>query len=278
MDLTSIEAIERPEGDAALAARMGRFGDGDAWLAGGTWLFSEPQPHLRRLIDLGAVDWSPILADAEGLSISATCTIAELDRFETPGTWQASHLIGKCCRAFLASFKIWNVATVGGNLCMSLPAGPMISLTTALDASFEILGPNGSYRTVQALDFVYGPLENALSPGEILRGIHIPAASLMRPAAFRRISLSPMGRTGALVIGTRAPDGGLDLTVTGATRRPVRVAYDRAWALTTMPATIDTAIPPNLWHDDIHGRPEWRRHMVVQFAAEILAELSEGPA
>jgi len=25
--------------------------EGDAWLAGGTWLFSEMQPHLRRLID-----------------------------------------------------------------------------------------------------------------------------------------------------------------------------------------------------------------------------------
>lgn len=66
MDLTSIEAVERPEGDAAIAARMGCFGDGDAWLAGGTWLFSEPQPQLRRLIDLAAAGWLPISADAEG--------------------------------------------------------------------------------------------------------------------------------------------------------------------------------------------------------------------
>ncbi|MCB1353028.1 MAG: FAD binding domain-containing protein [Rhodobacteraceae bacterium] len=278
MDLTSIEAVERPEGDAAIAARMGCFGEGDAWLAGGTWLFSEPQPQLRRLIDLAAAGWPPISADAEGLFIAATCTIAELDRFEAPGTWQASHLIGKCCRAFLASFKIWNVATVGGNLCMSLPAGPMISLTTALDGSCEILSRSGSSRKVPAVDFVHGPLENALEPGEILRGVYIPAASLMRPAAFRRISLSPMGRTGALVTGTRAPDGGFDLTVTGATRRPVRVAFSYAPALTALRARIDVAIPPDLWHDDIHGRPEWRRHMVMQFAAEIVAELSEGAA
>jgi len=26
--------------------------EGDSWLAGGTWLFSEPQPHLRRLLNL----------------------------------------------------------------------------------------------------------------------------------------------------------------------------------------------------------------------------------
>ena len=38
--------------------------------------------------------------------------------------------------SFLASLKIWNAATVGGNICMSLPAGPMISLTAALEATY----------------------------------------------------------------------------------------------------------------------------------------------
>ena len=62
------------------------------------------------------------------LSIAATCTIAELDALACPPDWLAAPLINQCCRAFLASFKIWKTATVGGNLCMSLPAGPMISL------------------------------------------------------------------------------------------------------------------------------------------------------
>ncbi len=31
--------------------------EGDSWLAGGTWLFSEPQPHLRRLLDLQGFGW-----------------------------------------------------------------------------------------------------------------------------------------------------------------------------------------------------------------------------
>ena len=56
---------------------------GDAWLAGGTWLFSEPQDDLRRLIDLHAYGW-PSLEEEEddaGPSIGATCTIAELDTY-----------------------------------------------------------------------------------------------------------------------------------------------------------------------------------------------------
>ena len=44
----------------------------------------------------------------------------------------------ECCNSFLASFKIWNAATVGGNICMSLPAGPMISLTVALEATYTL--------------------------------------------------------------------------------------------------------------------------------------------
>jgi len=32
--------------------------DGDAWLDGGTWLFSQPQPGVRRLLDLKDFGWT----------------------------------------------------------------------------------------------------------------------------------------------------------------------------------------------------------------------------
>jgi hypothetical protein len=56
VDLNTITEVVRPE--AGLDGVKWR--DGDAWLAGGTWLFSELQPHLRRLIDLQAVGWKPL--------------------------------------------------------------------------------------------------------------------------------------------------------------------------------------------------------------------------
>src|ERR1700722_6995663 len=55
--------------------------DGDAWLGGGTWLFSQPQPRLRRLLDLRAFGWPPLTETDDGLSIAATCTLAELARW-----------------------------------------------------------------------------------------------------------------------------------------------------------------------------------------------------
>ena len=42
MDLNTVTDIARPRRRADLPA----WGDGDAWLAGGTWLFSEPQTSV----------------------------------------------------------------------------------------------------------------------------------------------------------------------------------------------------------------------------------------
>ena len=199
MDLNTINEVARPQ----RREQLPDWREGDAWLGGGTWLFSEPQVHLRRLIDLAALGWQPLRVGGDGLEIAATCTIAQLNAFAGPPDWIAVPLIDQCCRAFLASFKIWNTATVGGNLCMSLPAGPMIALTAALDGICTIWSPDGHERRVAVTDFVTGPQRNVLAPGDLLRAIALPAEALTRRTAFRQISLAPLGRSGALVIGTR---------------------------------------------------------------------------
>jgi CO/xanthine dehydrogenase FAD-binding subunit len=145
MNLNTITALRRPSS----ATEIAEWRDGFAWLAGGTWLFSEPQPATDTLIDLGHLDWATLEASPAGLEIGATCRIAELYRFEAPKGWIAAPLIRACCDALLASFKIWNAATVGGNVCMSLPAGAMISLVAALEGRFTLCRapePRAKYR------------------------------------------------------------------------------------------------------------------------------------
>lgn len=105
MDLNTVVEVR----DARLPAP---WRPGDAWLGGGTYLFSEPQPHLRRLVDLSRTGWTPVELHADGsLEIAATCTIAQLSRFAKTLAAEAAPLFEQCCRAFLASFKIWNMAT-----------------------------------------------------------------------------------------------------------------------------------------------------------------------
>ncbi|KQP03464.1 FAD-binding molybdopterin dehydrogenase [Methylobacterium sp. Leaf99] len=270
MDLNGVTSVITPGTADALPA----WRTGDAWLAGGTWLFSEPQPHLRRLIDIAALGWPPHAVSANGLTLAATCTLADLDRLDLPGAWIAAPLVGRCCRALLGSFKIWNRATVGGNLCMALPAGPMIALTAALDGRCTIRAPDGSERHLTVLDFVLGPQRTALRPGEILRSIALPAAAVTRRTAFRRISLSPNGRSGALLIGTLDRSGALALTVTASTPRPVRIAFDGPPTPEALRAGIAAAIPEADWYDDVHGAPDWRRHVTGLLAEEIRRELA----
>jgi hypothetical protein len=42
------------------ARELGGWQPGDAWLAGRTYLFSEPQRHLTRLLDLSDMGWAPV--------------------------------------------------------------------------------------------------------------------------------------------------------------------------------------------------------------------------
>ncbi|HEY6832915.1 MAG TPA: FAD binding domain-containing protein, partial [Pseudolabrys sp.] len=202
-------------------------------------------------------------------------TIAQIDAFAAPVEWIASPLIDQCCRAFLASFKIWNMATVGGTLCMALPAGPMIALTAALDGVCTIWAADDSERRVPVADFVTGPQRNVLAPGELLRSIDLPASALTRRTSFRQISLSPLGRSAALLIGTRAPrGGGFALTVTASTPRPVKLTFDTMPSSDALRASIAQTIPHDAYYDDVHGLPAWRQHMTLLFAEEIRAELA----
>ena len=269
MDLNTITTVAHPQTRAQLPA----WTAGDAWLAGGTWLFSEPQVHLKRLIDLTDLKWPALTITDKHLSIAATCTVAQLDGLACPSDWLAAPLINQCCRAFLASFKIWKTATVGGNLCMSLQAGPMISLTAALGGVCTIWKAGGGEQRIPVVDFVTGNQRNRLTPGDLLRQIDIGIAALKRRTAYRQISLAPVGRSAALLIGSLDADGTLTLTVTASTVRPIQLSFRRAPDASALGDAIAQQITDDLYHTDIHGRPLWRKHMTLRLAEEVRREL-----
>ena len=235
----------------------------------------------RRLLDLASLGWPPHTVDRGRPDPRGDLH----DRRSSTGwrcrpAWIAAPLVGQCCRALLGSFKIWNIATVGGNLCLALPAGPMIALAAALEATCTIWSPGGrraAPRRRPTSSSARG--DTRCNRARSCADVDIPAAALRRRTAFRRISLSPNGRSGALLIGTRDADGAFALTVTASTRRPVaphlrgaaRARGPGAGASTTRSRTA-------LWYDDVHGRPDWRRHVTRHLAEEIRAELGDAPA
>jgi CO/xanthine dehydrogenase FAD-binding subunit len=249
-----------------------------AVLAGGSWLFSEPQVTTTALIDITSLGWEPLTVcsdvDGSGLSVAATCTLAELAHVEARPGWVAHPLFFQACTALFGSFKVWNVATVGGNICASLPAGPMTSLAAGLDAQVVIWRADGSDESMPATEFVVGNKLNVLRTGDVLRSIEFSAAALASRTAFRKIALSPLGRSGAVIIGRLGTEGEFVLTVTAATLRPVQLRYPELPTAGRLAADVGSI---DAWFTDPHGAADWRRAVSGLLAEQIRAELAADP-
>ena len=125
-------------------------------------------------------------------------------------------------------------------------------------------------------DFVTGNHMNVLQAGELLRSIHLPASALTRRSAFRHCSLTKLGRSAALLIGTSGAAGDLLLTITAATHRPVQISFAHAPSAAELRAAIDAQVTADLWFDDVHGSAAYKRHVTHYFAEQIRAELARG--
>jgi CO/xanthine dehydrogenase FAD-binding subunit len=271
MNLSTITEIKRP----ASYDDIGGWRSGYSWLAGGTWLFSEPQVTVDTLIDLDALGWAPLTVTEAGLDIAATCRVVELHDFKGPPGWRAVPLFRQTIDAFLMSFKIWNAATIGGNVCMSLPAGAMISLTAALEGICTLWPRDGVPRDVSVVDFVTGNHRNVLQTGELLRNIHLPAAALSKRSAMRQVSLTKFGRSAALIIATVGDDGAdFLLTVSAATPRPVQLRFAAFPSAEELRHALEVRLPPDAYFDDVHGSAPYKRHVTHYLAEQIRTELA----
>jgi hypothetical protein len=65
------------------------------------------------------------------------------------------------------------------------------------------------------------------------------------------------------------------LTVTASTKRPVKLTFKRLPDTARLNDAIQQAHPDELYHDDVHGTPFWRKHMTLRLASEIRSELVE---
>jgi len=267
MDLNTVVTITSARDRADLRL----LGDTVAPLAGGSELFADPRVHLTGLVDLHTFGWPALTVTPEGLDIAATCTLSQLAALPAEPGWTAHPLLFACCTALYGSFKVWNVATVGGNLATALPAGPMTSLAAALDAEVLVWRRDGSDELLPAADFVTGNMTTVLGTGDVLRSVHIPAAALRARTAFRKIALSPIGRSGAVVIGRLDRDGRFTLTVTAATVRPVQLRFPALPTAAVLSAGIDGI---DAWFTDAHGAADWRAAVSGVLAEEIRQQLA----
>ena len=183
------------------------WGEGWSWLAGGTWLFSEPQPDIKTLVDIQALGWdeiefinSPNSPSKELLAIGATSPLIKLIEYPWLPEYTAVEAFQGAINALSASLKVVNVATVGGNICLALSVGTVAPIMVALNASYEIWNRQGKSRVVRAKDFQIGSRQTVLQSGELLRRVLIPVENLKWQVDYKRFGIAASDPALAIIV------------------------------------------------------------------------------
>jgi carbon-monoxide dehydrogenase medium subunit len=121
----------------------------------------------------------------------------------------------------VANLRVRNVGTLGGNLCFSDPHSDPATFLLALDAEVESRRGGGATRRLPIGEFVVGPYQTALEPGELLTAIRVPLpASGMRVVHKKfRFHERP-----AVTVTCAVGDGGARIAVGSVGVRPVRAS------------------------------------------------------
>jgi CO/xanthine dehydrogenase FAD-binding subunit len=181
---------------------------------------------LSRVAELAAVD-----AGAEdgavlrlGARVTYTTAIEELAG-ALPGLALAAGTI--------AARQLRNRATLGGALVLADPSSDALAALGAAGAEVELADAAGGTRRVRAIDFVRGPGDPDLRPGELLVALHVPRAR--GPVAFAKVGArNAMARAVcAVAVELDVPARTVAICLAGVAPRAIRAteAEHRAAAL-----------------------------------------------
>lgn len=89
----------------------------------------------------------------------------------------------------IASIRVRNVATIGGNLAHSDPDLDLPPVLAGLGARIVVHGPDGE-RTQEITDFIQGYYQTDLAPNELVKAVHIPIDSSVDGVYLKHRALS----------------------------------------------------------------------------------------
>ncbi len=164
---------------------VGRFPEAKL-IAGGSDLMVQMRKSRRwpaALISLRRVEELTRIEEGARLRIGATVPIRDVAAH--PAVIAGFPALVDSIRGF-GSQQIRNVATLGGNLCNASPGADCAPPLLVYGARVELRDARGT-RELPVEDFVLGPGETALRPGEILTAILLdPPANGTRSAFLRK--------------------------------------------------------------------------------------------
>ncbi len=250
------------------------------FLAGGHSLLPMMKLRLAQppaVIDIGRIaELSGIALEGGTIRIGATTRHGELAASQTlrehcPILAEAAGHIGDP--------QVRNRGTLGGNIAHADPASDLPAVLVALDATVDVLGPNGE-RQVRAADFFVGLLSTALGEDEIITAVHVPFFASGVGTAYLKAEHPASGYAvcGAAAVVTMS--GGVcadtSLAFNGISDIPVSASAVAAALVGTSldDAAIDAAISSHLSVPDplgdVYASGEYRVQLAKVYGARAL--------
>lgn len=177
-------------------------------LAGGTDLtvyLRQKPPWFDRLVDITHIPELKIIEQQDGqIKVGSGVTFTRAAQSDL--LRQVAPLLVQACQS-VGSLQIRNLGTLGGNVVNAAACADSLPPLVCLEAVAHLRGANGD-RRIPVTDFVIGPNQTDLHPGELLThftfqvppaGVRSTFVKLGRRNAqsISRLSMATMGRTSA---------------------------------------------------------------------------------
>ena len=252
-------------------------------IAGGTDVMVElaagTHPVERPFVDIRGVDaLRGIARTRDELVIGALTTYTELRR--SPVVADALPVLAVAA-ATVGAVQIQNRGTIGGNVANASPAGDLLPVLLAADATIELAGPDGE-RTVPAGDFWTGYRQTAGGAHELVTRIRFPLVP-GRQMRYRKVGTRRAQAISKVVIAVAwGRDGtawrGVRIGVGSVAERPIRAVATEAELEGAVPspetaeraaAAIEAEIRPI---DDVRSTAAYRRAVTGRILRRIVLD------
>jgi len=276
--------LHRPRSLEEATELLERYGEDAALYCGGTELLLLLKlgfASFGHLVDLkGIEELRGVRAENGTLAVGAATTHRELER---------SELVLERLPAFaamerrVANLRVREVGTLGGNLCFSDPHSDPATFLLAADAEVECRRGGEAARLLPVADFVLGPYQTALRPGEVLVSVRVPA--LPAGAAVAHAKFAVHERPAATVACfARVEEGHIAeprVAVGSVGARPVRAseaertlagAHARELDPAVVAAAADQAAEASQPVEDANGSAEYKAQLVRVLVERTLKE------
>ncbi len=220
---------------------------------------------LNRIADLRTIETGP---NGE-LLIGAMATYDDLIRSDA--VREARPILPEVAIT-IADVQVRNRGTVGGNLCVNDPTNHLPPLMATIGATMTIRSLE-SERTVTSDEFFQGVYLTAVTPGEVLTRVTVPALRPGEGDGWASVTLGKDG-TGIVNVAATVRDGRARIAVGCVSAVPIVIEAD-ADEVAVPKAVADANLDPP---EDVHASADYRRHLAKVLAWRAVKQALEGAA